>query len=345
MRLSYLPYNLELKHEFRISYHSRRSTPAVLIRLEQGGLYGYGEASLPPYLTENQESVLKFLKKVYLQDIFTLDDLRTALKAVDSIEEGNSPAKAAIDIALHDLLGKLLKKSCSEIYGINPISLPFTSFTIGLDTDSVIREKLKEAEPYKILKIKLGTDRDKEIIKLIRGETDKPLYVDANQAWNNFEYALEIISWLAENNIVLIEQPMLKNNLDGSMELKENSPLPIIADESFQRFNDLDKIMNAFHGVNIKLMKCTGISEAYLIIKRARELGLRIMMGCMTETSCAISAAIQLAPLIDYADLDGNLLIGNDPFLCRTEREGQLIMPAGYGIGVNLIGNLEFREL
>ena len=345
MKIYYLPFDLELKHEFKISYHSRKSTPTVLIRVEQEGIFGYGEASLPPYLPENTSAVIDFLKKLTINDIYSFEDLKKVLVEIDLLEDGNSAAKAAVDIALHDLLGKILKKSCRDFYGINNTSLPSTSFTIGLDDDDVIKEKILEADSFQILKIKLGTQRDKEIIKKIRTYTDKPLYIDANQAWNDVTYALEMIEWLSMQNVILVEQPVSKNNLDGAAFLKENSPLPIIADEAFQRFADLKNIQHAYSGINIKLMKCAGIHEAFKIIDQAEEYNLKLMMGCMTETSCGISAAIQLASLIDYADLDGNLLINNDPFFAKTVKDGRLLYPEGFGIGIKPKGELAYIEL
>jgi L-alanine-DL-glutamate epimerase-like enolase superfamily enzyme len=336
MKLSFVPFDLELKHEFNISYHSRRSTPIVLVRLEQNGLFGYGEASLPPYLPENTQTVINFLQKVKLVDINTYSDLVEAMQIIDSVDYDNTAAKAAVDIALHDLLGKLKNIGCFEFYGIKSKELPFTSFTIGIDREEIIRTKIIEAEPFKILKIKLGGRHDKEIVRTIRQMTDKQLYVDANQGWTDKNYAFDMIEWLKDQNAILIEQPMPKSNFDDTAWLKEISPLPIIADEAFQGLVDIDNVKDSYHGINIKLMKCGGIREGYLIIQRAKKLGLKIMLGCMTETSCAISAAIQLAPLVDYIDLDGNLLIKNDPFISKTIDNGRIVMPGGTGLGLEL---------
>jgi L-Ala-D/L-Glu epimerase len=336
MKLKFTLYELRLKHEFNISYSSRKSTSIVLVRLEQNGVYGYGEASLPPYLLENTETVISFLQKVKIKDISNYEDAAQIIQLTDDIEKKNTAAKAAVDIALHDLLGNILKKSCSEVYGINTQTLPLTSFTIGIDKEEILKKKIVEAEPYKILKIKLGTDHDKDIVRFIRRITDKPLYVDANQGWTEKNSALEMIEWLASQNVILIEQPLPKYNLADAKWLKKKSPLPIIADEAFQRAGDLDQVNESYHGVNIKLMKCTGVREAYSIIQRAKELGMKIMLGCMTESSCAISAAIQLASLVDYADLDGNLLVANDPFVLETVKDGRLVLPKGSGLGLKL---------
>lgn len=345
MKFSYLPYSIILKHQFSISYHSRKSTPAVLLKIFYEGYEGFGEAALPPYLEETQESVVNFFKqasKTYFEDI---TDLHSVSQTIDSIAPGNYSAKAAIDIAVHDLAGKILNKPCYALYNIKPGQLPFTSFTIGADAEEMIKQKIREADEFKILKIKLGTKHDKEIIKTIREVTGKPLYVDANQGWRDKKSALEMIEWLKGENVLLVEQPMPKEELDDLQWLKENSPLPIIADESVQRLNDIEKNINSFDGINIKLMKCGGIKEAYKMIMRAKEVGLKVMLGCMTETSCAISAALQLVPLADYADLDGNLLISNDPFFAQTVIEGRLNLSNKLGLGIEQKFNLPFIDI
>ena len=345
MKISYTKYSLELKHQFTISFSTRKFTPIVIIRLEQNGIFGYGEASLPPYLPEDQESVVRFLSKVELHDLKNYDDLVDNLENINKISSADQAAKASIDIALHDLLGKIQNRSCSQICNLHFAQLPLTSFTIGIDNEDVIKQKVSEADEFKILKIKLGTGNDKQIINLIRQLTDKPLYVDANQGWDKKEKALEMIEWLSKHNVVLVEQPMPKTNFSDTKWLTANSPLPIIADESFQRLDDLEQVKETFSGINVKLMKCTGIREAYKIIMKAKECGLKIMLGCMTETSCGISAAIQLASLADFADLDGNQLIKNDPFATKTVQEGRLIASSRPGLGVDLTSAIDFVEI
>ncbi|MCL4547796.1 MAG: dipeptide epimerase [Bacteroidetes bacterium] len=345
MKISYAKYSLELKHQFTISFSTRKFTPIVIIRLEQNGIFGYGEASLPPYLPEDQESVVRFLSKVELHDLKNYDDLVDNLENINKISSADQAAKASIDIALHDLLGKIQNQSCSKIYNLLSAQLPLTSFTIGIDNEDVIKQKVSEADEFKILKIKLGTDKDKQLINMIRQLTDKPLYVDANQGWDKKEKALEMIEWLSKQNVVLVEQPTPKTNFSDTKWLTANSPLPIIADESFQQLEDLERVRETFSGINVKLMKCTGIREAYKIIMKAKEYDLKIMLGCMTETSCGISAAIQLASLADFADLDGNQLIKNDPFATKTVQDGRLIASTRPGLGVDLASTIEFVDL
>lgn len=338
MKLSFKPYDLQLRHVFTIANSSRTTTPVVLTEITYDGVTGYGEASLPPYLGETQSSVMDFLKKVNLNQFsnpFELDDILTY---VDKIAENNTAAKASIDIALHDLVGKLMGQPWYKIWGLNKENTPSTTFTIGIDTDEVVKQKTKEAAPlYNILKVKLGRDNDKQMIKAIRSITDKPIAVDANQGWKDKHYALDMINWLKERGIVMIEQPMPKHNLDDAAWVTERSPLPIFADESFQRLNDVLRLKGAFTGVNIKLMKCTGMREAWKIHTVARATNMKVMIGCMTETSCAISAATQLSPVVDWADLDGNLLISNDCFKGATVIDGKLHLDDMPGIGIKKI--------
>ncbi len=334
MKLTFKPYDLQLRHVFTIANSSRTTTPVVLTEISYDGVIGYGEASLPPYLGETQASVMDFLKKVNLEQFsspFELDDILTY---IDKIAENNTAAKACIDIALHDLIGKLMGQPWYKIWGLNKDNTPSTTFTIGIDTDEVVKQKTREASPYNILKVKLGRDTDKQMIEAIRSVTDKPIAVDANQGWKDKHQALDMIYWLKERNIVMIEQPMPKYNLDDSAWVTERSPLPIFADESFQRLTDVFRLKGAFSGVNIKLMKCTGMREAWKILTVARAANMKVMMGCMTETSCAISAATQLSPAVDWADLDGNLLISNDCFDGVTVVDGKLKLNDLPGIGI-----------
>lgn len=337
MPLRSLPYTLELKHAFTIATHSRTTTPVVLVEFERDGIVGHGEASLPPYLGETQASVAAFLARIdpgLLANPFHLEEI---LPALDALAPGNTAAKAAVDIALHDWIGKKLRAPWHRLWGLDPAKTPVTSFTIGIDTPEIVRQKTREAEPYKIIKVKLGRghDSDRAMIEAIRDVTDKPLTVDANQGWTDRDAALSMIEWLATRRVEFIEQPMPKEQLDDTAWLRERSPLPLIADEDVQRLADVAKCRGVFDGINIKLMKCAGLREAHKMILLARALGLKVMLGCMTETSCAISAAAQLSPLADWADLDGALLIKNDPFDGATIVDGKITLPDRPGIGVS----------
>lgn len=334
LKLRFYSYDLTLRHVFTISGSSRSVTPVVLVELEYDGVVGYGEASLPPYLIENKHSVMCFLSSLNMSqfsDPFLLDDI---LSYVDSIAFGNYAAKAAVDIALHDLVGRLLDLPLYRLLGLNADKTPVTSFTIGIDTADVVRQKVIEASPYRLLKVKLGTESDKMMIETIRSVTDKPICVDVNQGWSDCAFALDMIFWLKEKGIVFVEQPMSKSDFDGNAWLTQHSPLPIIADEAVQTIDDVLPLKGAYSGINIKLMKCGGIRNAFLMMKMARSINMKVMIGCMTETSCAISAATQLSPLVDWADLDGNLLIANDIFDGVTVVDGKMVLDNRPGIGV-----------
>jgi L-Ala-D/L-Glu epimerase len=339
LKLSFFPYELKLRHAFNLAKYSRTTTPDVQVQLTFDGITGYGEASMPPYLGESVDSVTKFLGSLDLSqfgDPFRIDEI---LGYVDSVAPKNSAAKASVDIALHDLLGKIMKQPWYKIWGLSAEKAPCTSFTIGIDKPEVVRQKVEEAKPYKVLKVKMGLDNDQQTVDVIRSMTHVPICVDVNQGWNDREHALEMINWLAERNCLFVEQPMPKENFDDMVWLKSRSPLPLIADEAFQRIGDIPKLSEAYHGINIKLMKSTGLHEAYKMIVLGRALGMKIMLGCMTETSCAVSAAAQLAPLVDFADLDGNLLIANDRFEGMKITDGKVTLNDRPGIGVTLKKN------
>ena len=221
-----------------------------------------------------------------------------------------------------------------KVWGLNPALIPPTSFTIGMDTEEIVRQKVSEAQQFKILKVKLGLETDKMMIKTIRSMTDVPLCADVNQGWKNKEQALEMAQWLAEQNVVFLEQPMPKEQIDDMAWLTERSPIPTIADEGCQRYSDIIGLKDVYSGINIKLMKCTGMREAKKMAELAGALDLKVMLGCMTETSCAISAAAQLAPLVDWADLDGALLIKNDIYKGMYVHEGRCVLTDLPGIGI-----------
>ena len=336
LKLTYKPYNLQLKHVFTLAGSSRSATPVMLTELEFEGFKGFGEASMPPYLGETQKSAATFYSKLNLgqfTDPFRIDEI---LEYVDKIVPGNTAAKASIDIALHDLVGKITGKPWYKIWGFSAKETPCTLFTIGIDKPEVVIEKVKEAAPYKILKIKLGRENDREMIETIRSVTKVPLCVDVNQGWNDKIMALDEIFWLKENGVEFIEQPLPKDKVDETAWLTENSPLPVIADEAVQRLDDVLSILGIYSGINIKLMKCTGMHEARKMINLASENKIKVMLGCMTETSCAISAAAQLSPKAHWADLDGNLLIKNDPFSGIKIIDGKITLNDLPGIGISI---------
>lgn len=334
MTLRYRPYTLELRHVFTIATSSRTTTPVVLTEIEYDGVTGYGEASMPPYLGESHASVMDFLSRVDLSKYENPFELETILRDVDAISTGNAAAKASVDIALHDLLGRLMQQPWYNIWGFDARKTPYTSFTIGIDTQDVVRQKTREAAEYKVLKVKLGRDTDRMIIETIRSVTDTPITADVNQGWKDRAVALDMLHWLKEKGVVMVEQPLPKEQVDDLAWLTERSPLPIIGDEGVQRLADIPKAKGVYHGINIKLMKCTGMREAHKMIVLARSLGMKVMLGCMTETSCAISAASHLSPMVDWADLDGALLISNDVYDGTRVVNGKVTLRDRPGIGV-----------
>ncbi len=337
MKLSFQPYDLVLKHTFTISSYSRNTTPVMLVTIEYEGCCGYGEAAMPPYLGENQTSAANFLSKIDLEQFhapFLLEDI---LNYIEGITPGNYAAKASVDIALHDLIGKLLQQPLYKLWGLNPLRTPYTSFTIGIDKPDVVIEKVKESSDYKILKVKIGGENDKEMIQTIRSVSNKPICVDVNQGWKNKKEALENIYWLKEEGIVFVEQPMSTSSLDDLAWLTENSPLPIIADESVQTIADVIPLKGVYSGINIKLEKCGGLLAARKMITIARASDMKVMVGCMTSTSCPVSAAAHLSPLVDWADLDGNLLISNDIYDGVKVIDGKLVLSSRPGIGIEKV--------
>ncbi|MES2417774.1 MAG: dipeptide epimerase [Bacteroidota bacterium] len=335
MKISCKPFELLLKHPFSISKFTRTSTPLLLLKIEYEGIIGYGEASMVPYMGESYETAHAFLKQVDWKQIQFPFNFAAIIAYLDSVAPGQPAIKAAIDIALNDINGKITNKPCYEIYGANPAQMPLTSFTVGIDTPAVIREKLKDAEAFKVIKVKLGRDNDKELIETIRSVTHLPLYVDANQGWADRKQAIDMIYWLHSQGVLLIEQPMDKNNLDGNAWLTERSPIPILADEAVQRLKDMDNLKGAYHGINVKLMKSCGMYEGHQMILKAKSFGMKVLIGCMSETSIATLAGASLAPLCDWADLDGPWLTKNNPFDTPQLKDGRYVLSNKPGLGLS----------
>ncbi|WP_259065527.1 dipeptide epimerase [Mucilaginibacter sp. X4EP1] len=337
MILTFQPFELLLRHTFTIAKFSRTSTPVMLLQIEHEGHTGYGEASMVPYMGESYESATAFLNKVDARQFKCPFNFEEIMAYLDNIAPGNPAIKAGIDIALHDLEGKLQQQPCWQILGSNPAKMPLTSFTIGIDTPEVIVQKVKENPDCKIIKVKLGRDSDKDLINTIRTVTDLPLFVDANQGWTDLQQSLDMTHWLHEQGVLLIEQPMLKTDPDSNAWLTERSPIPIIGDESVQRLLDVAKAKGVYHGINIKLMKSAGMYEAHQMILKARELDLKVMIGCMSETSCATLAAAALAPQCDWADLDGPFLTSNNPYLLPEFVDGKWVLNNEVGLGLSVM--------
>ena len=335
MKLHFKPYLLEFIHPFGVSSNTRKETPTVFVSLQLKEFIGYGEACLPSYLGETLNGTLAFFEKAdrflgKISEDFSLEDLLTK---IDLIDEGNNAAKAAIDIALHDLYGKMKTQTLAQIYGFQKAEAMYTSFTIGIDKEETIIQKIKEAHDFSILKIKAGTQNDKELIELIRKHTQKPLYVDVNQGWKDQDYVVYMLDWMKEQNVILVEQPMPLEMKKEMRRVTERSSIPTIADESVKRLKDLENLNGEFSGVNIKLMKCTGIREAIKMIEFCKKNNLIILLGCMAESSCATSAMAQLMGFADYIDLDAPLLYKNDPFTGVSYKNGKVLLSDLAGIG------------
>ncbi len=332
MSLSYKPFQLQFKTPFKIAHGVRTFTPIVLVQLNYEGMVAHGEASLPPYLSENQESVISFLQQIDVAQLLPNKSHEEVNEYLSSFKENNA-AKTALDIAFYDLKAKLENQPLYHYLGLTKPN-PNTFFTLGIDTEDSLKEKLSDANQFKTLKIKLNGENDKAYIQLIRKYSNQPIAIDANQAWNNVEEAIELVNWLETQNVVLIEQPFPKHELEKNGALKKHTSIPIVADESFQSINDLEEIVTYFDGINIKLMKCGGIYNALKIIEKAKQNNLKIMQGCMTETSCGISAAASISSLANFVDLDSPLLTKNDPFSGINYKNGKLEISESVGLGI-----------
>ena len=365
MQLTYKPYNLLFKKPFAIAHGVRTQTEALFVEIHHQNLIGYGEAAFPPYLIENRNSAIQFFEKINLEQFNSIDDLDKILDYNFSVDENNFAAKAAIDMALHDLYGKSKSVSLHKLFAeahsplfwrgaggeviskdILPANLPSplgegvggeASITIGMCTPKELIEKLTDAQDFKLLKIKLGGPFDKLIIETIKQNTGQQFCVDANQGWTDEYFAVDMIAWLAEQGCLFVEQPLSKNEIAKQEYIFERSVLPVYADEACQTFTDIEKIKHCYHGINIKLMKCGGLREAKRMIALAKTLNLKTLIGCMSESNVGCSAAAQLTTMVDYVDLDGPLLISNDPFKGITFLDGDLILNDEPGIGVKPI--------
>ncbi len=336
MNLSYKFHPLTLRHPFTIARSSHSVKPSIIVELQHEGIIGYGEAAPSERYGETAETVIAFLQTIDLQQFDSPFQLDEILAFVNHRATGYSSAKAAIDIALHDWIGKKLNIPLWKLWGLTKQNTPVTSYTIGIDTPEVIEKKVLEAEPYPILKVKVGIPNDEEIIRTIRRMTNKTIRVDANEGWKIKEEARDKILWLEEQGVEFIEQPMPASQIDDLAWLREQVHIPIIADESVMDIYDIPKLYGIFDGINIKLMKCGGLREAMRMINTAKAANMKVMLGCMIESSVGISAAAQLSPLVDYADLDGNLLITNDPFLGVQTDKGKLLLNDEAGLGVSI---------
>jgi L-alanine-DL-glutamate epimerase-like enolase superfamily enzyme len=334
MKLTFRYIDLHLRHTFTIARSSSDVEPCIITEIEHDGIVGLGEAAPSDRYGETRQTVQQFLRQVRLDKFSDPFQLEEILTYINSIAPGNASAKAAIDIALHDWIGKKLGVPLWKLWGLEKTKTPLTDFTIGIDDPKIIEQKVREAEPYPILKVKVGVPNDEEIIKTIRNITDKSVRVDANEGWKSKELARDKILWLEEHGVEFVEQPLPANDLAGTEWVRERVHIPLIADENVTDLGSIPALKDAFDGINIKLMKCGGLREALRMIHTAKAFNMKIMLGCMIESSVAITAAAQLSPLVDYADLDGNILIMNDPYSGVKVVDGKLTLNDEPGLGV-----------
>ncbi len=344
-KLEYKSVELKLWHVFTIARGSKPTVENVFIRMQANGITGNGEAAPNRRYNEDATKVISFLESI--PDRF-FDDIRTPAELADKLDHWSSSdssgkqiksARAAVEMAWLDWWGKEQQIPLWKLWEASSNTGPITSFTIGLDELDLMQQKVEEAAEFPILKVKLGTDRDRQIIEAIREVTDKPLRVDANEGWQTLAEAREVVKFLADQNIEMIEQPMPTDCFEEMIQLKEYSPIPLCADESFEGEEELESISRAFDIINIKLMKIGSVVRAKDLIERAKEAGLEVMIGCMIESSLAISAGALLSLWADYADLDGHLLIENDPFKgLELDEDNQVRLNNAPGLGVKRVG-------
>ncbi|HEK86472.1 MAG: dipeptide epimerase [Candidatus Saccharicenans sp.] len=326
-------YELHLRQAWTLSRGTWTTRRNVLVRLEKDGIVGYGEAAPIPRYNESAESNQAFIAKalpILEKDLWEYEERG---KELEQLLPGENAAKAALDMAILDWIGKSLKIPLYRFFGLDKSKTLSTTFSIGIDEVPVMQKTALAAKDFRVLKIKVGTKDDKKIIEGIREVTDRPIRVDANEGWKTKEEALEMINWLADKGVEFVEQPLPAANLDDYRWLKERVKIPIFADESVHKSHDIPALASAFDGINVKLMKCGGLQEAMRMVAVARAFDLKLMIGCMIESSLSISAAAAITPLFDYADLDGNLLIDNDPFRGEPIKGDRLQLSDRPGLG------------
>ncbi|MBW7997609.1 MAG: dipeptide epimerase [Candidatus Glassbacteria bacterium] len=338
MKISWEPISLTTKHTFKIAREELTGDrfDNVIVRLEHEGIVGWGEAAPFFIYGDNQRTVIAALEtwQPFIERWEDPWQSEKMMAELDGVLEGNFAAKSAVDCALYDLQGKLAELPVYRMLGLSPDAVPVSSFTIGIDTPEVVREKVREAKNCPVLKVKVGGPQDMDVLEVVRREAPEAVIrVDANCGWEP-HHALRMIHQLAEEGVEFVEQPLPAADIESQRWLYEKSPLPLMADESCERLEDIQNCVGRFDMINIKLSKCGGLRHALKMIGAARAHGMEIMLGCMLESSIQITAAAQISPLVDYADLDGAELLANDPFTGVEFNNGKLVLPHGPGLGV-----------
>jgi L-Ala-D/L-Glu epimerase len=326
---------LNLRHTWTTTMSSSQYRDTLHLRYLRDGVTGVGEGA--PIVRYHEDASSAKAAVFSVRELLTSADpwqFSKVMAQVFSRIDGQFAAKAAIDIALLDWIGQKLGVPLYRYLGLDPRDAPVTTFSIGIDTPAVTRRKVREAGPFPILKIKVGLDTDEATIAAVRSVTNKPLRVDANEGWKDKEEAVRKINWLEKQGVEFVEQPMPAAMAEEMRWVHSRVHIPIIADEACLRTSDIPKLAGVYDGVNVKLDKCGGILEAWRMIQVAKSLGLKTMLGCMISSSVSVTAAAHLSPLVDYADLDGNLLIANDPYSGVQVERGKLILPRRPGLGL-----------
>lgn len=337
LQLSAVHYRLHFKQSFGIAHGSRMHTDTIFVRASFMGQHGHGEAALPPYLGYDAAALVNDFHHYFPKEMHSGDAIRTAMMALsDPARQLPVPLKCATDIAMYDLFGKITGKPVRQLFGITGDRLAPCSFTLGISPVEEMLEKINTAGDFRLFKIKLGGSNDRARVTAFLETGHTQFCVDANQAWSSVEEALEEINWLAQYGCQFVEQPLPVALSEAYARLYAASPLPLILDESIQRLNDILRFQSVCHGVNIKLVKAGGIEPAVAMVRQANKSGLKVLVGCMSESTCGALAAAQLAPWADWVDLDGPRLIANDPFEGAVYEQGVLRLPDDSGTGARL---------
>jgi L-Ala-D/L-Glu epimerase len=334
MQLTFRERTLRLRHAFTLSRESIREKQSLFVELVHDGLVGRGEGAPMARYGETPRSCRAALERMRAAMPESLVDYEALILSLADLAPKDHAARAAMDAAIMDWVGKSRGVPLYALWELDPARMPPTSMTIAIDTPDRVRERAREACGFRVLKLKVGVGQDRAMIDAIRDVTNVTIRADANEGYPDRETALREIEWLAGRNVELIEQPLPAARLEDTAWLKDRSPLPLIADEAFLQPQDIPNLAEPYHGINVKLVKCGGTLAARKAIASARSFGLEVMLGCTIESSLGIAAAAHLAPLADYVDLDGNLLLANDPFLGHPIQDGRIRLRDAPGLGI-----------
>lgn len=330
---------LVLRHTWTTTMSSSAYRDTVNVQYLRDGITGYGEGApiirYKEYPQQAMQAIDAIKGQIQAGDPWKYEKTIAGIRR--ALGDHQRAAMAAVDIAIFDWLGKKLDLPLYQLFGLDPADAPITDFSIGIDTPEITRQKTREAAAYPVLKVKVGLKTDEETIEAVRSVTKKPIRVDANEGWTDKEEAIRKINWLETQGVEYVEQPMPAHMFEETKYVRSKVHLPIFADEACTDVHMIPKLTQAYDGVNVKLDKAGGILEARRWIQVARAMNLKVMLGCMVSSSCSVTAAAHLSPLVDYADLDGNLLLANDPYRGVVVEKGKLVLPAGPGLGLTAL--------